>query len=76
MNTLIINQNGNEVCYYPDEQRFRRYYYCKDEDVSANADGSYKIADTNGARDANIAYTKDTKRVFMYDEDISAWWEQ
>ena len=74
MITFVINDDV--ISHYPDGFRCRRTYYCKDEDVVANADGSLTINVPDPARDADIAATKDTKRVFLYDEDIDAWWEQ
>lgn len=75
MITYIIQTD--EVSHTPKDFMGRKYYYCKDADVSPNADGSFKINNLpRPARDSDIAYTKDTRRAFMYDEDIDAWWEQ
>lgn len=77
MITEVSHANGATVSIYPDDSfRSRREYYGKDEDVVANGDGTFKITVPHPARDADIFCTKDTKRVFMYDEDIDAWWEQ
>ena len=77
MITEVAQANGNTICIFPDDSYCtRRSFYGKDADVTANADGTYTIKVNGILRDAFIFYTKDTKRVFMYDEDIEAWWEQ
>lgn len=77
MITEVSRSNGSEISIYPDEShRCRRTYYCKEEDVIANGDGSFTIEVPGQAKDADKAYTKDTGRLFLHDEDIDAWWEQ
>lgn len=61
----------------PYERRGKKTFYCKDADLNQQPDGSFKIPDLPvPARDADLAHTKDTRRTFMYDEDIDAFWEQ
>lgn len=63
---VSINQNGSSP---------RKEFWVKEEDVVANGNGTYTVATTEPASDADIAVTKDTKRIFVYDEDIKAWWK-
>lgn len=75
MITFVISTN--EITHTTEDYGGRKYYYCKDADLVSNADGSFKINNLPvPARDADIAYTKDTQRCLMYDADIDAFWEQ
>ena len=71
--TYVINDDV--ISNHKDGFRCRRTYYPKDADVVANADGTFTI-DVSDPKDADLAVTKDTQRVFLHDEDIDAWWEQ
>lgn len=76
MVTKVIRTNLGEVSIHRGGSEPRATFYCKDEDVTENGNGTYTISGTEGKNDADLAYTKDTKRVFMYDESIDAWWKQ
>ena len=76
MVTKVITTNLGEVSIRRGGSAPRATFYCKEEDVAAKGNGTYTISNTEGENDADLAYTKDTKRVFMYDEDDDAWWEQ
>ena len=64
------------IVHSKDGAKNRKTFYPKDADVVANANGTYTIHTPVPPRDADLAVTKDTQRVFMYDEDAQAWWEQ
>lgn len=77
MITEVSISNGAEISIFPDEShRCRRTYYCKDKDVVDNGDGTYTIEVPSTPKDADRAYTKDTQRLFLHDEDTGAWLEQ
>lgn len=76
MVTKVIHTNLGEVSIHKGGSSPRGEFYCKEEDVTANGNGTYTIDIQGPKNDADIAYTKDTKRCFLYDADIDAWWEQ
>ena len=71
--TFVINDDV--ISHFKDGFRCRRTYYPKDSDVIANADGTFSI-DVTDPKDADLAVTKDTRKVFLYDEGIGKWWKQ
>ena len=71
--TFVINDDV--IAHRKDGFRCRRTYYPKDADVIANADGTFSI-DVTDPKDADLAVTKDTRKVFLYDESIGKWWKQ
>ena len=79
MITKVIEIDGSEHAIRPNgDVRKVATYYGKDADLASNGDGTYTISSpyVRDAVDADRFYTKDTMRVFMFDEDISQWWEQ
>ena len=77
MITKIIQIDGSEHAIMPGgDPRKRACYQIKDADVTANGDGTYSIPGITDARNADLASTMDTCRLFKFDEDINAWWEQ
>ena len=67
MVTKIIEIGGNKIAIEQDGtlRKVSEYY---------GKSGDEKPA--NGAKNADIFYEMDTKKVFMFDEDGSAWLEQ
>lgn len=63
---IIINKNGSKN---------RKTFYCMDADVTPSGNG-FKINTPVPATDADVAYTKDTTRTFLYDQDGDIWYEQ
>lgn len=63
---IIINKNGSKN---------RKTFYCMDADVTPSGSG-FKINTPVPALDSDVACTKDTQRVFLYDQDDDIWYEQ
>lgn len=63
---IIHNSNG---------AKSRKTFYCMEEDLTA-AGIAFKIATPVAANDADLAVTKDTRRVLIYDLDQALWFEQ
>ena len=76
MITMVISKHEISCSADGCNRRLRKTYYGKEEDVTENADGSFTIAIDGDPRDADLFITKDTRKVFVCDEDINAWWKQ
>lgn len=72
MITKVIEIDGSEHAIRPNgDIRKVATYYGMDADVTDNT-----IFGITDALDADRFYTKDTMRIFIFDEDSSRWWEQ
>lgn len=72
MITKVIEIDGSEHAIRPNgDIRKVATYYGMDADVVGNT-----ISGITDALDPDRFYTKDTKRLFIYDEDAAVWLEQ
>ena len=77
MAVKTIEIDGSLHAIMPDgDVRKVATYFGMDKEVADKGDGTYAIPAVTDARNPDMFYTKDTQKVFMYEESINAWYKQ